>query len=781
MGLALVGNPNINRRDIIRKITGQGVYTYDINPTHLGLSALYDSMLYMGILTCPYPHAKIVSIDTSKAEAAGYVVLTAKDLPPYAYWSTNGRARGPMAVGETLYPGQPVAAVAAPTTNEVEDAIDLISVQFEPLPWVNDQEDALQPDAVQLWPGGNTPAGGYQAETGPIPASIHLDEGNTDAAFAAADVTIGPIRLDTQLEQHYEMEPWGVVAAWNGSQNLTVHVSSEWADLDKIIIAQYFGLPTNNVVVTTALGGVEGGAVLGMALGDKIGGEHIAITAALAKKAGVPVKFGPTRINQAQMMTCRFPNRGYISLAAKNDGTLTAFRINLLINVGAYGGSEGADAVSDFVNLYNVPNFKVDVTPVNTNSYHVASAMRDVGESQGHFIMESAVDMLAEKLNMDPVQFRLKNMRAGPHPVDPTNGFPYSGYGMPAAFTKAMDTFGWSSKWNGWGKVNLQGNTLTGVGLALMNSQKGALSPPITGQIQVNPNGTIIAYTGLTDHGAGGNTTLAILAAESVGLTDPSLASVTMVQSDTSQTTPTGVTAGSRSTRVGGMAFLAAAKDVARQWFPIIAQKLGVPANTLTFGENQIYQMGNPSVGMSFKDAAALLSAPIKGYGSYTPPSGVSYRVGGVKFFQVQVDTETGAVHFTNYTSSMDIGKVVFPKGAESQSHGGFFMGLGETMFTQRWIDPTTGMDMNPNFHDFRIPTIMEVPDQINTVWEEYIDPVGPYGAKGIGENVIICFSPGVANALSNALGGYRFSKLPIAREDIIAALQWMRSKGMIS
>ncbi|MDG7001459.1 MAG: xanthine dehydrogenase family protein molybdopterin-binding subunit, partial [Nitrososphaerota archaeon] len=274
---------------------------------------------------------------------------------------------------------------------------------------------------------------------------------------------------------------------------------------------------------------------------------------------------------------------------------------------------------------------------------------------------------------------------------------------------------------------------------------------------------------------------LAILAAESVGLTDPSLASVTMVQSDTSQTTPTGVTAGSRSTRVGGMAFLAAAKDVARQWFPIIAQKLGVPANTLTFGENQIYQMGNPSVGMSFKDAAALLSAPIKGYGSYTPPSGVSYRVGGVKFFQVQVDTETGAVHFTNYTSSMDIGKVVFPKGAESQSHGGFFMGLGETMFTQRWIDPTTGMDMNPNFHDFRIPTIMEVPDQINTVWEEYIDPVGPYGAKGIGENVIICFSPGVANALSNALGGYRFSKLPIAREDIIAALQWMRSKGMIS
>ncbi|MCL5067123.1 MAG: xanthine dehydrogenase family protein molybdopterin-binding subunit, partial [Thaumarchaeota archaeon] len=719
---ALVGNPNISRRDITRKITGQGVYTYDINPSHLGLSPLYNSMLYMGLVTSPYPHAKIVSIDTSKAEAAGYVVLTAKDLPPYSYWSTNGRARGPLTSDEVLYPGQPVVAVAAPTTDQVEDAIDLINVQYEPLPWVNDQQAAMQPDAVQLWPGGNSPAGGYQAETGPIPASIHVEAGDVNSAFQNADVTLGPLRLDTQLEQHYEFEPYGVVAQWTGAQNLTVHVSSEWADLDKAIIAGYFGLPASNVIVTTALGGVEGGAVLGMALGDKIGQEHIAITIAMSKKAGLPVKFGPTRMNQAQVMTHRFPIRGYISLAAKNNGTLTGFKIQLFINVGAYGGSEGADTVSDFVNLYNVNNYVVDVFPANTNSYHVASAMRDVGESQGHYIMETAVDMLAQQMNIDPTQFRLTNMRSGMHPIDPTNGFPYSGYGMPNAFTKAMNTFGWASKWQGWGKVNLNGTTLTGWGLALMNSQKGSLSPPISGQIQVNPNGTITAFTGLTDHGAGGNTTLAILAAESVGLTDPSLANVTMVQSDTSLTTPTGVTAGSRSTRVGGMAFIAAAKDLGRQWFPIIAAKLapGTQASNLAFGNGTIYDTTNPSNSMAFKDAAALLSAPLKGFGTYTPPAGVSYRVGGVKFFEVQIDTETAQVHVTNYTSSMDIGKVVFAKGAESQSRGGFFMGLGETLFTDRWIDPTTGQDMNPNFHDFRIPTIMEMPDQINTVWEEY-------------------------------------------------------------
>jgi CO/xanthine dehydrogenase Mo-binding subunit len=776
--LALVGNPNINRRDIMRKITGKSTYTYDINPSSLGLSPLYTSMLYMGLITCPYPHATIKKIDTSKAEAAGYVVLTYKDLPPYSYWSTSGRARTPLTSTTVMYPGQPVVAVAAPTTDQVEDAINLISVEYEPLPWINDAEEALSPDAIQLWPGGNSPASGFQQETGPIPATIHVESGDVNAAFSAADVTLGPIRLDSQLEQHYEFEPWAVVAQWTGSQTLTVRLSSEFADNDKNTIAAYFGLPASNVIVTTGMGGNEGGAVMGMALGDKIGGEHIAITAAMAKKAGLPVKYGPTRMNQAEIMTHRFPIRGYISLAAKNDGTFTGFKITMYVNSGAYGGSEGSDAVSDFVNLYNVQNYVVNVYPVNTNSYHLASSMRDVGESQGHWIMENAVDQLAQNLNLDPVLFRAKNMRAGMFPIDPTNGFPYSGYGMPAAFNKAVDIFGWSTKWQGWGKVNLNGTTLTGWGLALMNSQKGSLSPPITGQIQVNPNGTITAFSGLSDHGAGGNTTLAILAAESVGLTDPTLSQVTMVQSDTSQTTPTGVTAGSRSTRVGGMAFIAAAKDLGRQWFPIVAKKLGVPANTLTFGNDMIYQIGNPSVGMKFKDAAALLSAPLKGSGSFTPPSGVSYRVGGVKFFEVQVDIETAEVHVTNYTSSMDIGKVVFPKGATSQSHGGFFMGLGESLLTERWIDPTTGRDLNPNFHDFRIPTIMELPDVINTVWEEYNDPVGPYGAKGIGENVIICYSPAIANALSNALGGYRFDHLPISKVDIVDALTWMRSQN---
>ena len=250
MSTALVGNPNINRRDITRKITGAAVYTYDINPAHLGLSSLYTSMLYMGMVTIPAPHALITKLDTSKAEAAGYVVLTAADLPPYSYWSTNGRARAPLAVNETLYPGQPICAVAAPTTDAVEDAVDLIDVEYQSLPWVNDQEEALQQGAVSLWPGGNAPSGGYAPETGVLPASIHVEQGDVNAAFAAADTTLENVRLDTQLEQHYEMEPWAVVALWSAGVltcmsevNGLISTSLRWQRISDYLRAMWLLLP----------------------------------------------------------------------------------------------------------------------------------------------------------------------------------------------------------------------------------------------------------------------------------------------------------------------------------------------------------------------------------------------------------------------------------------------------------------------------------------------------------------------------------------------------------
>ena len=834
MGLNLVGNQNIVRRDIIRKITGQAIYGYDINPAHIGLppnNPQSTNMLFMGLIRCPYPRANVLSIDTSKADAAGYITLTAEDLPTWQYWSTSGRQYTILPLAgrdQILYSGQPVAAVAAPTTDLVENAAALIDVQYEVLPFVLDQEEALQPGAVQLFPGGpNNAVGGFTAETGPVPAAIHWERGNVQQALQTAAYTVGyptPVRFDTQIEQHYEFEPYAQTANWVASLFPTPTVAatspgapagtatgsvlymtgdSQWVHLDRLTLASYFNLPINNVVLRTALGGTEGGGVLGNGLGDKIAGPWMGLTAAMSKKAGMAVKYGPTRNDHENIMNHRFPNRAYVTLGADSSGNFTAMKITLYINVGAYGGSQGSDGVSDYINAYDVPNVLIDVYSVNTNAYRIAGAMRDVGESQAHFIMERSVDMLAKAANIDPLKFRLTNGRSRKNAVDPTaalpgdptgqTGAPYTGWGMPEALIAPANQFQWSSKWQGWNKVNLQGTQLIGVGHSLMNSAKGAVSPPSTAQIQLNLDGTITVFTSLTDHGAGGNTTFAIMGAEAVGITaDQFPTKVSLVQSDTSLTTDSGVTAGSRSTRTAGMALLLAGENLASQVFPVVAKKLGVAANTLAWSNNGIYQIGNASVGMTLKQAGALFNTPPKGYGNFIPPSGVGQRVGGSRFFQVAVDIETAVVEIQTYMTGVDIGKVIFHNGAMSQGSGGLFMGIGEALHQERWNDPTTGINLNPNYHDFRIPTIMEVPtdaltnptaymDGTNHKWIEYIDPVGPFGAKGIGENVLISVSPGLINAITNALGGYQFTKTPVTKADLVEGIKWAKSQYNIS
>lgn len=860
--LNLVGNPNLSRRDILRKINGTAVYSFDINPAHIGLSANTPQdqyMLFMGMIVCPYSHAKILSIDTSKAEAAGYLTLTAEDLPPWQYWSTTGRQYTPLPLAgrdEVLYPGQCVACVAAPTTDLVEDAAALVDIQYEVLPFVLDQEEALKPTAPVLWPGGtNYAVGGFTNETGPIPATIHWERGNVQEALKNAAHTIGypdQVRLDTQLEAHYQFEPFASTARWvsQGANTIATPTGAAtpiqvapapnatgtatfalgdvlylWAHTqyphsDRTGIANYFGIPINNVIMSTGLGentttgaATEGGAVMGMALGDNSGQPWPALTAAMARKAGVgmAVKFGPTRRNQVAMMTHRFPNRAYVSLGMDSNGNFTAMKWTIYINVGAYGGSEGSDGVSDLLNLYDVPNALVDVYSVNTNAYRIASSMRDVGESQGHFLMERAVDLLCQAGNVDPYQFRLQNIRTRKNAVDPTSintidstqqtGNPYSGWGLPEALIEPATAFGWESNWQGWGKVNLNGQTLTGIGLASHNGAKGSPSAPATAQVTLNANGGITCYTGLTDHGAGGNTTYAIMVGEAMGMLPSQFSQISLVLGDTSLTTDSGVTAGSRSTRSGGLAMIAAVQNLGTVVFPTVATALSkstgttITAAQLEWANGGVYQIGNPSVGMTLSQAAALFTTPPKGYGSYTFPTNVAYRVGGAKFFELSVDIETAQVQVQRFFTGMDIGRVIFYKGAMSQANGGLFMAGGESLTQERWNDPTTGMDINPNFHDFRIFTIYEIPQEIlsnsngpanymngtNHKWVEYVDPIGPFGAKGIGENVMMAVSPAFVNALTNALGGYPgLTSLPVTRDKVVAGLQWMQSKGMI-
>ncbi|MCL4355533.1 MAG: xanthine dehydrogenase family protein molybdopterin-binding subunit [Nitrososphaerota archaeon] len=777
---ALVGNPAVTRRDLYAKITGQRKYTQDIVPSDIGAS----SMWYAGFLVAPHPHAIVTSIDTSEAQNAGYVTLVESDLPVGSLFS-GGRAYPPLVSGEVLYAGQPVAAVAAPSANEVVDALSKIKVEYELLPYVFDAQEALQADAPQLWPGGNVPGGGISENRQAISAEVNVSLGDVATALQNSDVVYEDTFVTT-VQQHFEILPRGAIAYWSGGQ-LTVHATTQWAWLVQIILANYFAIPLSDVIVTTSLGGYEDGGALGNGLGNKTSGEEYVLAAVLAKKVGAPVKFIHTRMTHALTTTNRWPITAKIKLGAMSDGTLTAIDAVYYCNVGGRGGAQGSDAVSDLYNTYVCPNVSISSIPVNTNKFALGAFMRSVGEEQGHFIMESAMDELAQKLNMDPTAFRLKNMRTSANAVDPVAKKPYTTIAQPQSLQAVMSASNWTSKWKGWGiPTSVNGTKRTGIGVSIQNAAKGAPIPPSTSQVQVDPDGTVTVYIGLTDHGAGGNTTFPLIAAEALGLT--SMDNVKLIQSDTRYTTNSSVTAGSQSTH-NSHSLLYAVEDLKSQWFPTVAQSLGASADNLVFGNDTIYDKTNPSNSISFKNAAALLKSSVKGFGVWQIPEDVAYRSTGARIAEVEVDVVTGEVHVVSHSFALGLGRTIFYKGAMHQMMGGSVMGVGSAFYEEIIPDPsqdvtpkpgypTSGSFLNPNYHDYEIPTIMENPDTADAIPVQNIDPTGPFGATGIGENTIIGADVTYTNALSNALGGYRFKKTPVRIEDVVAAIQAMNGNA---
>ena len=779
---ALVGNPNVTRRDIYAKITGQRPYTSDIQPSNIGQS----NMLYAGFVPAMYPNAIVKSIDTSEADAAGYVTLVGSELPPYSLFA-GGRDYTPIVSDKVLFAGQPIAAVAAPDPDQVAEAIKMIKVEYERLPYVLDAEQALLPGAPQLWPGGNVPSGGISENRVPIPAVTNVTLGDSASALASAAVTVGvnsPVMFETSAQQHFEIEPRGAVAYWQGGQ-LFVRASTQWAWLVQVGLAGYFNIPLSDVTVSTSLGGYENGGTLGCGFGNKTNGEEYFVAAILSKKAGAPVKFIHTRFTHALSTTNRWPLRGYVKLGATSDGTLTAMDIQLYANVGGRGGAQGSDAASDFYNTYVCPNVSITATPVNTNAFCLGAFMRSVGEEQGHFIMESAIDSLAQQLNMDPAAFRMKNMRTSANATDPVANKPYTTIAQPQALQAVMSAFNWSNSWKGWNTpASANGTLRTGVGVAIQNAAKGSPIPPSTSQVQVDPDGTVTVFIGLTDHGAGGNTTFPLIASEALGLT--SMANVKLIQSDTEYTTNSSVTAGSQSTH-NSYSLLLAVQDLQSQWFPTVAAALapGTQASNLAFQNNSIYDTTNPSNSISFTNAAALLKNSIKGFGAWTIPENVAYRVTGARMAEVQVDLETAQVSVVRHAFALGLGRTIFYKGATHQMMGGSVMGISSAFYEEFLSDPSQGLNysgsyVNPNFHDYQVPTIYENPDTVNVIPVENIDPTGPYGATGIGENCIIGGDVVFVNALCNALGGYRFQSTPVRIEDVVTAIQTQTAAGKL-
>ena len=810
---ALVGNPAITRRATYNQITGVKPYTMDIRPANVGVSAS-TGFMYMGYVTCPYPHATIKSIDTSAAEAMGAVTLTALDydfLPANDYYSSSGlHTRGPLPWPTVRSPGQIVLAVAHTSPDLVNDAIQLVNVEYEPLPYVFDAEEALNPSAPQIWPNGNSPSGSV-VEGQPTPSTAMIQFGDVQTAFAQADAVVTVPTLNTQWINHFDFEPRGLIAQWTSSGTINIWSNTQFAYGIQSTLASYFFVPAADINVRTALGGDDattgGGGLVGNAFGNKTSGEEYVIATAMAKKTGNPVKFGHIRYSHACSTTDRFPFRGDVSISAKG-GLITGIQAVIYVNTGALSGSESE--LSELYATYNIPNVSLVSYSATTNAYSQASPMRDVGESQCSLLTETAVDMLAEQLNIDPALFRLNNMRTQAYtdPVtgqvfpdtafDPSTGYPMSSLGAAPAYFVASRAFNWPSIWKGWGipsstPVNTgstqgTGQKLHGVGVTLTCGAKGTQGSG-TGKITVTPQGLVTVYIGSMDHGGGGDTTQVITAGEALGFTPATFGNIHAVLSDTTLTPSTGGTYGSMQTRTAGLAAIGAAQNLAQQWFPLVAAKLapGTNAANLQFGNNTIYDTTNPSNSMSFTAAAALLpAAGLTGTATTGGPAKTAYRVAGTKMCEVEIDVETADVRVVNYVGCLAVGRQIFYAGMRGQNHGGFNgLGLGEALYEETINDSSTGLKysgtrLNPNFLDFKIPSIMQAPDAIQVPVYEQVDPIGPFGAVGMAENALTGVASCVLNALSNACAGYRFTRMPVRKEDIVDALQWMKANGKL-
>ena len=616
------------------------------------------------------------------------------------------------------FAGDAVAAVAAIDRHTAEQATRLIEVDFETLRFVLDPEDALQPGAPEIQPGGNlspTARGAREPET--------YRRGDIDQGLAAAD------RI---FEDHYtsphinnaQLEPRVAIAQWEADR-LTVFTPTQGISNCHTEIARDLELPPEKVrVICQFMGG---------GFGNKNQDHDFELMAALlAKNAGAPVKLEFTRKEDFLSVHGRWPTKQYYKVGVRNDGTLTAIQLRGFSGMGPYRKGTGGIAGID---IYQCPNVERMVYPTYTNKA-VAANLRGPDYPQGVFGIESLMDDIAYALKMDPVEFRLKNM---------TRKFqdqlPYTSNGLEDCIRRGAEAVEWKKRWHAPNEGS--GPLKRGAGMA-MGSFASALGRS-SAVIELDSSGIYHLHVGVTDIGTAAKTTMALIAAEELGVP---LEKIDVIWGDTARCPYSVGESGSRTTTHTGWAVIEAAKDLKRQ----IAEK-GLPqANAiLTAAANT-----NPSL------------------------SGVARFSFVAHFAEVEVDTELGHVRVTKYVAKLDAivadppaahdsGRVVNPLTAESQVKGGVTMGIGMALHEELLYDRASGLALNTGYYGARIMTHRDTPE-VEVLWVQTDDPYGPYGAKTLGEPTIIPSPAAVANAIYNAIGK-RVKDLPITRDKILGML----------
>ena len=751
----------IHIQDGYEKVTGSLVYGADFD---------LPGSLCGKVLRSPISHGKILSIDTAKARKLDGVIAVVAgpeiDIPFYTVAGQTNDDERLLAKDKVRYIGDEVAAVAALDEETADAALRLIKVEYEELPAVFDVETAIRQGAPKVHDHLSSNISNY----------MYFERGDVKRAFSIADIIIEDEFSTGMVHQCY-LEPHSVVAKWELSGKVTMWASTQSPRLSRSTYARALGIMPEQIrVIQCNVGGGFGG---------KLEYKLHPIAALLSKYAGKPVKMVNTRKEEFIATYPRMPMKIRMKIGATNDGIILAKESRFLCDNGAYnnyGIGIMLSAVTRHDNLYRIKNIKTTADLIYTNK-PTTGCFRGFGNPQSHFAFESLIDMLSDKLGVDPAELRLKNATqtgdVTPH------GWKIDSCGLSECIEKATSKADWERKRKLF--KDEKSDIVRGIGLAccLHVSGNRTFLPFFDGStayLRINEEGHVLIRSGEPDIGQGAKTVFSQIAAQELGI---SLERISVANVDT-QDSPHGLgTFGDRVTTLAGNAVRDAAIKARDIILETAAQKLGVNRDDLAIKNEVIFVKDNPEVQISFVETAMIASynnigGTIMVTGNFSP-QGVSIVDPQTKFgnvscaypfvaqvAEVEVNKKTGEVKVVYISAAHDLGKTINPLLAEGQVQGAIAQGIGFALTED--LNVINGKVMNDSFGKYHILKAEEMP-KLDVIFVESNDPQGPYGAKGLAEPALTPTAPAIANAVYNAVG-VRIKELPITPEKVLAALE---------
>jgi len=744
------------RHDALDKVTGRAKYSDDIQ---------LPGLLHGKILRSPYAHARIKSIDTSKAMALPgvHAVATSADLPQvsgkvvdlengffnYLFLSNNC-----LANDKALYVGHAIAAVAASTQEIAKNAVSLIEVTYEVLPPVMHGLKALEANSPILHDNLETTidatarAGGYRDGSGSTKGTnlanrFEFGIGDVEEGFKKADLIVERKYRTEPVHQGY-IEPHGATVLWSENGAITIWSSSQGQFAIRDLTAKVLGVPESKI------------KAIPMEIGGGFGGKTLVylepVAAILSRKTGRPVKL---LMDRTEVFIGTGPTSGTditVKIGVTNNGKIVAAKALLVYEAGAFPGSPVAPGSQCIFAPYNIPNVYIEGLDVVVNRPKSA-AYRAPGSPPAAFAAESTVDEICQKLSIDPLDFRIMNgakegTRKGSGPLWKSIGY-----------IETVEAAKQHSHYN-----EPRGKQSFGRGVASGFWVNG--SGPASATASVNSDGTVSLVEGSPDIG-GSRTVAAMQLAEVLGIPSedvkPSIG-------DTDSIGYTSVTGGSSVAFKTGWACYEAAQDIKSQIIERAAKMWKVSTDNLEYQSGKVCHKSDPELTMHFKELALKLNAtggPIVGRATVDPRG-----VGGAfatHIVDVEVDSETGKVNILRYTAVQDVGKAIHPTYVEGQIQGGVAQGIGWAL-SEEYVFDKNGKMMNPTFLDYRMPTALDLP-MIDAVLVEVANPGHPFGVKGVGEVPIAPCMAAIANAIHDAIG-IRLYELPMSPSRVLDAIR---------